>query len=351
MERRSLGRSGIVLPKIVLGTMFREPARRETELARLVDAALAAGLSALDTAPLYGFGESEALLGRLLAGRRERITLLGKVGLRWDGGYGEPLFETEIAGRRVAVRRDARPEAIVRDLEESLRRLRTDRLDLVQIHHRDRDTPLAESLGALQGLRDAGKLRAIGVCNFDGDAIDDCQRLLGAPGLASVQNGFSLLDRGDEREVLPRAGRGDFGYLAYSPLSRGILGGRLLAGALAARDGRAKTPLYQPKNVAAIHAAMATQLAPLAQERGVGVAAIALAWVLAVPGVTSAICGAQDERQLADAVAACAVSLTPDEHRRVGHAFSALALDRRAGLPLRARVARRLRRILARLRG
>jgi len=348
---RALGRSGLAVPAVVLGGMFRDPGGREAELRRMLDAALDAGLDTIDTAPLYGFGEAEGLLGRWLRGRRERVQLLGKVGLRWDDGFGEVLFETTVGGRRVAVRRDARPEAIVRDIDESLRRLGTDRIELVQIHHRDRATPLADSLGALVRLREAGKLRAIGVCNFDGPDLDACVRALGPDGLASAQSGYSLIERGPEREILPRARAAAFGFLGFSPLARGLLGGRLLAGPLGAADGRGGDPLFQPANVRRIHAALADVLDPIARAHGVGRGAVALAWVHGQPGVSAAIGGPQDGAQLADLAAAVTLALGEEERHRLGEAFARLALDRRRGRPLVRRIERRLRRIWSRLRG
>jgi len=348
VETRTLGPSALAIPKLVLGAMFRDAARREAELLRLLDTALDAGVGAVDTAPLYEFGRSETLLGRWLRGRRERVLVLGKVGLRWDGDHGAVLFDAEIDGRRRAVRRDSRPEAIVRDVDESLRRLGTDRIDLIQIHHRDRGTPLADSLGALVRLEEAGKLRAIGVCNFDGPDLAEAERILGPGRLASVQSEYSLLERGAEREIIPHVAAHRVGFLAYSPLARGILGGRVLGAGLASDDGRGGHPLYQAANARRIHRTLAERVKPLAEARGVGLAAIALAWVMAQPGITAAIAGPQDERQLRDAIDAARIALSPGEQRDVGDAFASLPLDRRLGVPLPTRILRRLRAAWAR---
>jgi aryl-alcohol dehydrogenase-like predicted oxidoreductase len=345
---RPLGHSDLVIPPIVLGGMFRDSSQRETDLARVIDCALEAGLYAIDTAPLYDFGESERLLGRLLVGRRGRVCLMSKVGLRWDDAWGELLFSAAQGGRPIDVRRDSRPEAIRRDVEESLLRLGCETLDLVQVHHRDRLTPIAETMGALARLHDEGKLRAIGVSNFTPEDIEAARVALGALPLASTQNCYSLLERGAEDALLPWVRRNEVGFLAYSPLAQGLLAGRLLAGGLPASDGRSRGPLFQSANVERIHVALRSVVLPIGERAGIGIASVALAWVFMQSGVTAAIVGAQDERQVRDAIAALELRLSTDEFGQIGRVFAELPIARAAGAPLHRRIADRLSGVLRR---
>ncbi len=348
--QRPLGRSRLVIPPLVLGGMFRAPQARRSEIERALDFALDHGLHAIDTAPLYGFGEGERLLGAWLRGRRGRVTLLGKVGLRWQDARGDVLFQTTVDGVQRVVRRDSRPAAVRRDVEESLGRLGCEALDLVQIHQRDPHTPLAETLGELARLAEEGKLRAIGVSNFRAADLAEADRLLGARGLASTQEPYNLLERGIEAERLPCARERGIGVLAYSPLGRGLLAGRAAPGAPAITDGRRDEPLFQPRNRQRVQAAVESGLVPIARATGVSVGAVALAWVIARPGVTAAIVGAQDVAQVESALAAATLALDPAQQAALGQAFEGLRLDRHAGIPLTRRLVNRLRRIGQRLR-
>ncbi len=343
--RPPIGRSGLPIPSLVLGGMYREPVARAREIERALDFALEHGLCAIDTAPLYGFGDGERLLGAWLRGRRERVIVMTKVGLRWDDAFGDVLFAAEVDGRRRTVRRDARPESIRRDVEASLGRLRCEMLDLVQIHQRDPRTPLPETLGELQRLRGEGKLKAIGVSNFSARDLGVAERHAGSEGIATTQDPYSLLDRRVEAEILPAARAQGIGLLAYSPLARGLLAGRAANGAPPLRDGRRQEPLFQRQNRQQINEAIEQTLLPIARDRGVAIGAVALAWVVSQPGVCAAIVGAQDEAQVAAALPARTLVLTDEERRGIERSFAALHLDPGPRLPLARRIGRRLRRI------
>lgn len=309
--RRILGRSGLAIPPLVFGTMARRataPGEREA----LIRAAVEHGLDALDTAPLYDFGDCEQLIGRALAGLpRERYRLFTKVGLRWDAGdHGRVLFSFDNPqGRRVHVRRDSRPESIRTEVDASLRRLQVDHLDLVQVHHPDVDTPFAESFGELLRLRAEGKLLHIGASNFSAAQLQDAQAALGDVPLCSLQPEYSLLRREAEQALLPYCRRQGLGVLAYSPLAGGPLGGRVPQIADRAAMQR-------------LHRALAEVLQPIAHAHAVAPVAVALAWVAAQPGVTAAIAGASDERQLHAQLAALTLQLAPEEHERLASGFA-----------------------------
>lgn len=348
MKLRRVGKSGLEIPPIVLGGMFRDPVARTPELERALDRALDVGLFAIDTAPLYEFGESEKLLGRFVRSRSASLCLMTKVGLRWDGAWGDILFEANVRGQHRIVRRDSRPEAIRRDVEESLARLRCETLDLVQVHHRDHQTPIAETMGELVRLLSEGKLRAVGVSNFSATELVEAQSSLGDVPLASTQNDYSLIERSPEKELLPAARSIDAGLLAYSPLAQGLLAGRMLDGTLPASDGRLQGALFQPGNVKLLNRALEDVACPIADRAGVGLAEIALGWVIAQPGVCAAIVGAQNEAQVEVAAAAACVKLSGAERVRLDQAFAALPLDPRAGISMKRRAVARLRRLASR---
>ena len=314
---------------------------------RLLHEAVDLGFTAIDTAPLYDFGGSEEHLGRALEGHRQAVSLLTKVGLRWDDRHGEILFETDALGRHLRVRRDSRPASVRKDVEESLERLRTDRLDLVQVHHRDGDTPVEETMGELLRLRDEGKLRCIGVCNYRASALRRSATALGDVPLASSQEHYSLVTRSIESEVLPALRDLEAGLLAYSPLEAGLLGGRLLGRAAPAPS---RGPLFHPRNARRINAALTRVVLPIAQARDVQLSQVALAWLLHQPGVSTVICGASTREQLLQNAEASALALTAGELETLSSAFAALRIERHPGEPPITRALRLVRRKAAGLR-
>ncbi len=183
---RPLGMSGLEVSPIVLGAMLRHSQGIHGHAA-IVQAAVDAGSTTIDTAPLYGFGDSERALGRAIAGRRQCVQILTKVGLRWDDAHGDVLFEFWNGRSMQAVRKNSRPESIRLEIERSLARLGIETIDLVQVHHLDRHVAIAESIGALKELRAEGKLRAIGVSNYSQPEIVEAEAALGDVPLASVQ--------------------------------------------------------------------------------------------------------------------------------------------------------------------
>ena len=340
VDRNPLGASGLTVPPIVLGTMWhRLEAAADRE--RVVHAAIDLGFDAIDTAPLYGFGASETELGRALAGRRQDVLLLTKVGLRWDADHGAVLFEAWIDGRLVPVRRDSRPASIRAEVEASLRRLRTDVLDGVQVHQWDDSVPAEDAMGALATLVGEGKVRAVGLCNHPPDEVARCAAALGPTPLGWTQDASSLVTRAPHAALAPVLERLDAALLAYSPLEAG-----LLAGSEAGGDTK-RGPLFHPRNRSAISAAVADTVVPIAAAHGVDVAQVALAWVLGRAPVAAVVCGASSEAQLRGNLAAATLRLAPDERQRLDERFASLRIDRNALRSPSARARQWVRRRLA----
>ena len=340
---------------VVLGTMARGEARHDDATQeRILRCALDRGLTSLDTAPLYEFGRSETLVGRAIAGRRDQVQLLTKVGLRWDDahdGHGDTLFRFFDAGRMRSVRRDGRPASVRWEVEQSLSRLRVDVLDLVQVHHPDPHTPIAETLGELSRLRAEGKLREIGVSNYDPRQLQQAVAALGEVPLVSHQLHYSPLTRGCELHLLPAMRRATVSALAYSPLEQGLLASDDPQ-RFSAADERLQQSLFHRRNLRRVEHTLRSVVAPIAAARGATIAQVLLAWLLAQEGVAAVIVGASSAEQVERSAGAAELRLEPEEVARVRAGFEALKLDRSAGnrgravLGLARRAAGRARRML-----
>lgn len=302
---RRLGASGLLVSAVGLGcnNFGREGTRTETldGTRAVLDAAIDAGVTFLDTADMYGRepGLSETLMGEALKGRRERVTLATKFGQTRDMGY--PPSGSK--GSRSYVRRA---------VEASLTRLRTDWIDLYQLHIPDVQTPIEETLDALGDLVREGKVRYIGHSNFTGWQIAEAHFTAlmrhGVP-FVSAQNHYSLLARGAEREVLPAAERYGVGFLPYFPLHNGLLTGKFTRDAAPAdtRIMRQRPQLYRDAPWDALEAYQ-----DFCDERGITMLQATFGWLLARPALSSVIAGATSPEQVrANAEAATAWTPTP----------------------------------------
>ncbi|MEU6986464.1 aldo/keto reductase [Streptomyces sp. NPDC046324] len=312
-QYRSLGRTGVKVSPLCLGTMmFGARGNRDHEdSVRIIRRALDAGINFVDTADVYSAGESETIVGKALAGgRRDDVVLATK----FHGSLGEDVNERGNSRRW-----------IVREVENSLRRLGTDWIDLYQVHRPepDTDTDFDETLGALTDLVRQGKIRYIGTSTFEPSAIVEGQWIAerrGRERVVAEQPPYSLLARGVEREVLPVAQRYGLGVLAWSPLAGGWLSGRYRKGAEQPRSSRAdrqaeRFDIASPENAAKLDAAEA--LAQLAEEAGLTLIQLALAFVLEHPAVTSAIIGPRTFDQLESQLGADDVLLSQDVLDRI----------------------------------
>jgi aryl-alcohol dehydrogenase-like predicted oxidoreductase len=272
----------------------------ERDAARMVDRAVDAGVNLFDTADVYGNGTSEEILGRVLRGRRHDVLIATKIGFG-SHAPGALSYDNVVAG-----------------CEASLRRLGADHIDLYQLHRPDRTTPLEETMRALDDLVTRGLVRDIGTSNFrafETAGAVERQRALGRRAFTSAQLYYSLVGRDVEHELLPHCRVAGVGVLVWSPLAGGLLTGRYAGGG----EGRRTTFTFPPVDGAAAERALAA-LVPIASAHGVSTARVALAWVLARPGVTSVIVGASTIEQLDDNLAAADLVLEPDELARLDDA-------------------------------
>jgi aryl-alcohol dehydrogenase-like predicted oxidoreductase len=287
MRYRSLGTSGLVVSVAGLGgNNFGR--RLDVGATRaVVDAAMDAGITLIDTADIYGSGRSEESLGEVLAGRRDQVVLATKFGQRnVDLGYG-PAAGAK-GGRGY----------IMRAVEQSLRRLRTDYIDLYQIHTPDPATPIEETLAALTELVARGMVRYLGHSNFAGWQLAEAvgaARQLGTAGFVSAQNHWSLLERGAEAEVVPAARHYGLGVLPYFPLANGLLTGKVRRGVPPPEGSRLAG---RPDYITEDKLDRAEALIGWAQRHGVTVLDVAVGGLAAQPGCSSVIAGATSPEQV-----------------------------------------------------
>jgi aryl-alcohol dehydrogenase-like predicted oxidoreductase len=287
MRYRSLGNSGLVVSVVGLGcNNFGR--RLDTDATRaVVVAAIDAGITLLDTAESYGgAGQSEEILGEVLAGRRDQVVLATKFGGNADMGYG-PAAGAK-GGRSY----------IVRAVEQSLRRLRTDYIDLYQLHTPDPATPIEETLTALGELVAQGKVRYIGHSNFSGWQLAEAAgaaRELRTAGFISAQNRWSLLERGSEAEVVPAAVHYGLGVLPYFPLANGLLTGKVRRGQAPPEGSRlaSRRDYVTDRKLDEVEA-----LIGWAEQRGVTILDVAIGGLAAQPGCSSVIAGATSPEQV-----------------------------------------------------
>jgi aryl-alcohol dehydrogenase-like predicted oxidoreductase len=317
---REIGRSGVTASAVGLGTwaiggwMWGGTDERESVAA--IQASLDAGVTLIDTAPAYGLGRAEEIVGKALSGRRDKAVIATKCGLVWHTRQGNHFFDQD--GR--PVHRHLGRESIFHEVEQSLRRLGTDYIDLYITHWQDPTTPIEETMRALEDLRAAGKIRAIGASNVN---LEELEIYVKIGGLDAIQERFSMLDREIEAQLLPVTMANGVATLSYSSLALGLLSGsigpeRVFSG----DDQRRDSPRFSVANREKV-ARFAEVLTPIAQEHEASIAQIVIAWTLAQPGITFALCGARNPAQALDNARAGTIRLGAEDLARVEAAIAA----------------------------
>jgi aryl-alcohol dehydrogenase-like predicted oxidoreductase len=319
MEKRSLGRSGLKVSSLCLGAMTFGEAKgfmkgvtsSDADARRVLDAALDAGVDFVDTANVYSEGRSESLLGEWLVGRRARVVLATKCRFPTAGAT-EPPWANDHGLSRAS---------ILKNCEDSLRRLRTDYIDLYQVHMQDGSVPIEETLRALDDLVTAGKIRYAGCSNYTGYRLVESLWAADRRGLGrfeSVQLQWSHVVRDAEREVVPACRAFGLGVLVWSPLARGFLSGKYRrgepppAGSRLAEWKDSWSRLQGERSWAVLDV-----VRRVAARLGATPSSVALAWVLGRPETSSVIVGARDEQQLRDNLAAAQLRLAADDRREL----------------------------------
>lgn len=270
------------------------------------------GVTSIDTAPIYGQGESEKVVGEAIKGiPRDKVQILTKYGMRWDLAKGDYAFKSKNnQGKDIDIYKYAGKESVIRECEDSLRRLGTDYIDLYQIHWPDSTTPLSETFEAVEKLIQQGKVRYAGVCNYDAALMEDAGKVID---LVSDQIPYSMVNRGTDRETIPYCMRNEKAVIVYSPLERGLLTGKMKPGyAFAEGDHRKNNPFFTDDSIERTNAFL-DKLKPLADEKGATLAQLVIRWTVNHPGVTIALVGARNPAQAMQNAKAADIVLSPDE--------------------------------------
>ncbi|NLF30313.1 MAG: aldo/keto reductase [Planctomycetes bacterium] len=328
MEHRRLGSTDIDVSVITFGAWaiggWMWGGQEEKDAIAAIHAALDHGVTSIDTAAVYGFGDSERLVRKAVGKRRHEVRIFTKFGLRWDRDEGEVRFETfDNDGRPVKVRRNARPDSVIEECDNSLRRLGTDYIDLFQIHWPDPQTPVEETMAALDRLLQAGKILAAGVSNY---SVEDLDRARRTCPIASSQPPYSMVLRGAEKDMLPYCREHTIGVVVYSPLQRGLLTGKVTADREFPEDDHRRTnPLFSVENRRRVNAFL-DEIRPVAEAHDVTLAQLAINWTIHRPGITAALVGSRNARQAAENAQAASFKLRPDETAFINERLERLEL-------------------------
>jgi aryl-alcohol dehydrogenase-like predicted oxidoreductase len=270
------------------------------------------GVTTFDTAPVYGMGYSEQLVGEAIKGiPRDKVQLLTKFGLSWESTLGEYYFDTvSNEGKPVRIFRNARKEVIIKECEASLKNLGTDYIDLYQIHWSDPTTPVSETMEAVSKLIEQGKVRYAGVCNYSVELMKEASTYVP---IVSEQVPYSMVKRGIEAEIIPYCLSQGLGILAYSPLQRGLLTGKMHPGhTFEPNDSRIGQVWYKNENLNLVNTFLKT-LEPLAAAKNASIGQLVIRWTLEQPGITVALVGARNVDQAVQNAGAAQVHLSPDD--------------------------------------
>ena len=328
MEYRKLGDSDLHLSAITYGsfaiggTMWGGTEKKEAMEAIITS--IDHGVTTIDTAPFYGLGLSEELIGESIKELdRSKVQLLTKFGMVWDGsnkGMGDFMWNQEHDGKSYPLYKYASKANVFKETEESLKRLKTDYIDLLQLHWPDSTTPIDETMEALQLLIDQGKIRAAGVSNYNKTQMIEAQKSIR---LASNQMPYSMLNRAIEGSLVPAAIEKHIGIIAYSPLERGLLSGKYFKGEQLKSDDHRQGYFgqFNPEKVQAF----LEKIEPLAEEKNASLAQLVLKWTTLQPGITVVLAGARNREQAISNAKAIDVNLTEKEINFINNELTQLS--------------------------
>lgn len=324
MLTREIGQSGIAASAIGLGTWaiggWMWGGTDEAQSIAAIQASIDEGVSLIDTAPAYGQGLSEEIVGKAIRGRRDNVVLATKCGLVWHTTKGNHFFDYD--GR--PVHRYLGRESIVHEVEQSLRRLGTDHIDHYITHWQDPTTPVAETMEALETLKAQGKIRSIGASNV---SVADVEAYAAVGQLDAVQQEYSMVVRDIEDSLVPLCATHGISVLSYSSLALGLLSGKIGPDRVFTGDDQRKdNPRFSTGNREKV-ARLMRDIRVIADDHGATEAQVVIAWTLQQPGITFALCGARNPRQAKENAGAGRIRLSPDEIKRISEASRRHLID------------------------
>ncbi|ESY01770.1 aldo/keto reductase [Mesorhizobium sp. LNJC399B00] len=319
MLTRTIGASGISASAIGLGTWaiggWMWGGTDEAQSVDTIRASIDEGVSLIDTAPAYGQGLSEEIVGKAIKGRRDKVVLATKLGLVWHTKKGNHFFDYDGA----PVHRYLGADSVVYEVEQSLRRLGTDHIDHYITHWQDPTTPVTETMEALDRLKTQGKIRSIGASNV---SVADVKAYLAAGQLDAVQQEYSMVARDMEQDLLPFCAGNNVSVLSYSSLALGLLSGKIGPDRLFTGDDQRKdNPRFSQPNRRKV-AALMEAIKPSAEAHGASEAQVVIAWTLQQPGITFSLCGARSPQQARENAQAGRIKLSGQEINQISEAAS-----------------------------
>lgn len=329
MELRTLGKSEVKVTPIAFGAWaiggWMWGGAEENEAIKAIHASYDSGITTIDTAPVYGFGRSEEIVGKAMHGKpRDSYQILTKFGMNWQTAQGEPFFDTvDNEGKSFKMYKWASKEKIMQECEDSLRRLKTDYIDLYQIHWPDNTTPIHETFEAVKKLIEQGKVRAAGVCNYNKKEVDEALQTIQ---LATNQVPYSLINRGIEGDIIPQAIKKGMNIIPYSPLQRGLLTGKIKPGhKFGEGDSREGNLFYTDENIRRTNNLL-QKLQPIADKHNASLVQLVINWTMNQPGIGCVLVGARNEKQVNDNVGAVEINLTEEELKAITEAADHFSL-------------------------
>jgi aryl-alcohol dehydrogenase-like predicted oxidoreductase len=316
MEYRKIANSDLELSTVTFGAWaaggWMWGGTEQNDSVNAIKAAYDLGVTSIDTAPIYGQGTSEEIVGEAIKDiPRDKVQILTKFGMRWDLDKGDLAFKSkDNNGKDIDIYKYAGKESIVKECEDSLRRLGTDYIDLYQIHWPDLTTPIQESMEAVEKLIKDGKVRYAGVCNYDAAQLEEALNYLN---VISDQVPYSMVKRDIERRLVPFTIENDKAILAYSPLERGLLTGKMKPGyEFGEGDHRKGLPYFTDENIEKTNGFL-EKIKTLANDKEATLAQLVIRWTVEQPGITIALVGARNPEQAIQNAKAMDIDLTEDE--------------------------------------
>lgn len=316
MEFRKIGNTDLELSVITFGAWaaggWMWGGTERNEAIEAIQKSFDEGVTSIDTAPIYGQGDSEEIVAEAIAPLgRDKVQLVTKFGMRWDLAQGTLAMKSKNnQGQDIDIYKYAGRESIIKECEDSLRRLKTDYIDLYQIHWPDVTTPIQETFETVAELIKQGKVRYAGVCNYTAEQVAEAGKYVN---IVSDQVPYSMVKRDIEQELVPYVLDHGKSILAYSPLERGLLTGKMKPGHhFAEGDHRANVYFYKDENLKRVNEVL-DKLRPMAAEKDATLAQLVLRWTVEQPGITIALAGARNAEQSVANAKALNIKLAKDE--------------------------------------
>ncbi len=329
MQLKQLGNSSVKVTPLAFGAWavggWMWGGAEEKESLRAIRASYENGMTTIDTAPVYGFGKSEELVAKAMQGiPREQYQILTKFGMNWQTHQGEFHFDTtDNDGKPVKMYKYSGKEKVRQECEDSLRRLKTDYIDLLQIHWHDSTTPISESMGVVAQLIQEGKVRAAGVCNYSAQQVEEALKTVN---IVSNQVPYSMVKRDIEEEVVPVALKKGIGIIPYSPLQRGLLTGKITPNyTFSEGDSRPGTRFYKPENIDRINTLL-LKIKPIAENHNASLSQLVINWTANRPAIACVLVGARNEQQVKDNAQSLNFTLSEQEINQINQAVQELTL-------------------------